>query len=70
MAVELLFSGYYRGPATFLGTYTFLKLYPDGRYVFAESPDPAYDFPGRVEVLGLETVSGESPSGWIKDGLE
>ena len=68
MAAELLFSGYYRGPATFLDTFTFLKLYPDGRWVFAESLNSAYDFPARVKALGLETVSREHPSGWIEDG--
>lgn len=66
--VELLFSGYYRGPATFLDSYTFLKLYPDGRWVFAESLDPAYDFPERVKDLGLEVVSRERHSGWLEDG--
>jgi hypothetical protein len=63
VAVELLFSGYYRGPATFLDSYTFLKLYPDGRRVFAESMDPAYDFPGRIKAPGIEQLSREQAPG-------
>lgn len=68
MAVELLFAGYYRGPETFLGTYTFLKLYPDGRWVFAESLDPAYDFPGRIAALEVELLSRVSTPGGLEDG--
>ncbi|MCE9525815.1 MAG: hypothetical protein K8R36_07155 [Planctomycetales bacterium] len=66
--VELLFSGYYRGPATFLDTYTFLKLYPDGRWVFAEGLDPDYDFPGRIKALGVDQVSKGEPEGGLDDG--
>ena len=68
MAVELLFAGYYRGPETFLGTYTFLRLYPDGRWVFAESLDSAYDFPGRLAALGVEQLSLAQGTGLIEDG--
>jgi hypothetical protein len=66
--VELLYLGYYRGPATFLDSYTFLKLYPDGRWVFAETMDPAYDFPAHMKALGFEALSRERPSGWLEDG--
>jgi hypothetical protein len=31
-----------------------LKLYPDNRWVFAESVDPDYDFMGRIAALGLD----------------
>ena len=68
MAVELLFSGYYRGPETFLGTFTFLKLYPDGRWVFAEGTDSAYDFPGRIQALDIERLRQEQPLGILEDG--
>jgi hypothetical protein len=64
----LLEAGYYRGPETFLGTFTFLKPYPGGRLVFAESLDPAYDFPERVNFLGLDALSQDRPSGSIEDG--
>jgi len=53
MEVELLFSGYYRGPQTFLDTYAFLRLYPHGLFVYAESYDPDFDFPGHIASLGL-----------------
>jgi hypothetical protein len=68
VAVELLFSGYYRGPATFLDSYTFLKLYPDGRWVFAEGMDSAYDFPGRIKALRVEQLSLDQPLGGLDDG--
>ena len=68
MTVELLFSGYYRGPATYLDSYTFLKLYPDGRWVFAQGMDSAYDFPGRIKALGVEELSREQPEGSLDDG--
>jgi hypothetical protein len=68
VAVELLFSGYYCGPATFLDSYTFLKLYPDGRWVFAEGMDSAYDFLGRIQALGVKQLSRERPLGELDDG--
>ena len=68
MSVELLYSGYYRGPSTYLDSYTFLKLYPDGRWVFAEGMDPAYDFPGRIKALGVEQRSREQSVGGLDDG--
>jgi hypothetical protein len=67
MSVELLLGGHYQGEETFLGTFTFLKLLPGERWVFAESLDPAYDFPGRVKALGIEALSLERPSGYLED---
>ncbi len=55
---ELLFDGHYRGPETWLGSYTFLKLYPGERWLFAESDDPQYDFPTRIAALAIDVMAG------------
>jgi hypothetical protein len=68
MPAELLYSGYYRGPITFLDSYTFLKLYPDGRWVFAEGLDPEYDFPVRIEALDIDKLSREKVVWRLADG--
>ncbi len=66
MAAELLFSGYYRGPETFLDTYTFLRCYRGDRWVFADSEESDYDFADRLRALGL---AGEwDQAGWLVDG--
>lgn len=67
MPIELLLSGYYRGPQTFLGSYTFLKILPGNRWLFAESDDPNYDFAGRIVALGLDRAES---AGSCKDGMK
>lgn len=61
MEAELLFSGYYRGPRTFLDTYAFLRLYPHGLFVYAERFDSEFDFPGHVAALGLGKAGKSLP---------
>ncbi len=68
MTADLLFAGHYRGPETFLGTYTFLKLYPEERWVFAESQDPAYDFPGRVAGMDWDALGKQLAQSWLDEG--
>ena len=67
MDVELLFSGYYCGPRTWLETYTFLRLFPSGRWVFASVKEPAFDFVGFVAALDLEASFRQQPAGgWVR----
>lgn len=65
--IELRFDGYYRGPETFYGSYPFLKLFEDGRWIFSDSLDPDYDFLGRMAALGVEEQSQLEDKGRVKE---
>ena len=55
--------GYYRCGPTFVDTYLFLKLHPDGYWFWADSFEPGFDFPSLLDTTNTESLKLRFPEG-------
>ncbi len=60
---ELPLHGYYRGGPTYVDSYLFLRLYPDGFCVYHDSMDEDFDFPAYLAALDVEAIKRNYPRG-------
>lgn len=63
---ELPLNGYYRCGPTYVDSYLFLRLDPDGFCLFHQSQDEAFDFPAYVAALDVESIKQQYPRGHSK----
>jgi hypothetical protein len=61
--VELLLDGYYRAGPSFVDTYLFFRFYADGFWIFQDSSEWSFDFPGFVISADVESVKRRFPDG-------
>src|SRR5947209_1364234 len=62
-APDLPLDGYYRGGPSYLDTYTFLKLYPDGYWIGKDGFDSDFDFPAFLSAIDVEDLKARFPLG-------